>query len=66
VREARISPDGSRVVYLADQDADELLELYSVPIDGGMSMRLNADLPPERTRLSSCTELPDRPPSARP
>lgn len=29
-----ISPDGKRVVYWADQDADEVFELYSVPTDG--------------------------------
>jgi len=29
-----ISPDSSRVVYIADQDQDEVNELYSVPIDG--------------------------------
>lgn len=29
-----ISPDSSRVVYLADQETDERLELYSVPIAG--------------------------------
>ena len=29
-----ISPDGSRVVYVADEEADELFELFSVPIDG--------------------------------
>jgi Tol biopolymer transport system component len=29
-----ISPDGSRVVYLADQDTNDVVELYSVPIDG--------------------------------
>lgn len=27
---SRFSPDGSRVVYLADQDADEVDELFSV------------------------------------
>jgi Tol biopolymer transport system component len=30
----RIAPRGGRVVYAADQDTDELVELYSVPIDG--------------------------------
>ena len=29
-----ISPDGSRVVYRADQELDERFELYSVPADG--------------------------------
>lgn len=30
-----ISPDSRRVVYCADQDADEVLELFSVPVAGG-------------------------------
>ncbi len=29
-----VSPDGARVVYVADQDVDKVYELYSVPIDG--------------------------------
>jgi hypothetical protein len=30
----QISADSTRVVYSADQDADEVFELYSRPIDG--------------------------------
>ena len=30
----KISADSSRVVYRADQDTDDVFELYSVPIDG--------------------------------
>jgi len=41
-----ISPDGSRVVYTADQDTDEQVELYSVPIEGGTVTRLNPPLLP--------------------
>ena len=41
----RISPDGSRVVFCADQSADELFELYSVAIDGTSApLTLNAAL----------------------
>jgi Tol biopolymer transport system component len=40
----RISPDGRRVVYVADQDADEEFELFSVPIRGGTAVQLNAPL----------------------
>jgi len=29
----QVTPDSSRVVYVADQDVDERFELYSVPID---------------------------------
>ena len=32
-----VSPDGKRVVYLADQDIAGLIELYSVPADGSAS-----------------------------
>ena len=40
-----ISPDSSRVIYLADQDTDEVTELYSVPIDGSANpVRLNGAL----------------------
>src|SRR5262249_29649192 len=30
-----MSPDGQRVVYLADQDANDVFELFSVPLGGG-------------------------------
>ena len=36
-RHVRIAPDGSRVVYVADQEVDERFELYSVPLDGSAS-----------------------------
>jgi hypothetical protein len=42
----RISDDGEWVVYVADQDTDEVDELYSVPIDGHLRARkLNRPLP---------------------
>ncbi|MBN1832725.1 MAG: hypothetical protein JW896_11510, partial [Deltaproteobacteria bacterium] len=41
-----ISSDSSRVVYMADQDTDEVYELYSVPIDGGTVTKLNDSLVP--------------------
>lgn len=34
VQSFQISPDGTRVVYLADQDQADIVELYSCPIDG--------------------------------
>ncbi len=41
----QVSPDGTRVVYRADQDVDERFELYSVPIDAGSSpVKLSAPL----------------------
>lgn len=39
-----ISPDSSRVVYLADQDTDGVDELYSVSLAGGSSVKLNGPL----------------------
>jgi Tol biopolymer transport system component len=40
------SPDGARVVYLADQDADDVTKLYSVPSDGSAApLKLNPPLP---------------------
>ena len=40
-----IDAGGTRVVYLADQDTDEVVELYSVPIDGSLApTKLNAPL----------------------
>jgi len=41
-----VSPDSSRVVYLADQDTDEVVELYSVAISGGTAVKLNPPLSP--------------------
>src|SRR5262245_3783946 len=38
----RISPDSKHVLYAADQDADDVIELYSSPIDGSLPpTRLN-------------------------
>jgi len=44
----RITPDSSRVVYLADQDVDEQVELYSTPIAGPATsaIKLNGSLTP--------------------
>jgi hypothetical protein len=40
----QISPDGLRVVYLADQTTNDRIELWSVPIHGGTPVRLNAPM----------------------
>ncbi len=43
----QISPDASRVVYHADQETDEIRELFSVPIDRGLEpVKLNGMLDP--------------------
>ena len=44
VTSSRISPDGTRVVYRADQDTDEVFELYSVPLAGGPSTKLSGPM----------------------
>jgi hypothetical protein len=45
----KISPDGRQVVYRADQEADEVYELYSVPVAGpqGASERVSGPMPPD-------------------
>jgi Tol biopolymer transport system component len=41
----RISPDGSRVVYMADEEQDDVLELFSAPLDGsGPAVKLSGTL----------------------
>ncbi|NOT31695.1 MAG: hypothetical protein HOP15_14705 [Planctomycetes bacterium] len=37
-----VSPDSVRVVYRADQDTNDVIELYSVPIGGGPAIKLNS------------------------
>ena len=44
IRAIRVSPDGDRVVYAAEQDTDDLVDLYSVPIEGGPVTRLGGPL----------------------
>jgi Tol biopolymer transport system component len=39
-----ISPDGSRVIYVADQNTDEVQELFSVPITGGTAVKLSGPM----------------------
>ncbi|MEQ8234757.1 MAG: hypothetical protein RKL32_23845 [Gammaproteobacteria bacterium] len=41
-----VTPDSGRVVYRADQDVDDVHELYSVPISGGTPVRLTPIPPP--------------------
>jgi len=38
-----LAPDGSRVLFVADKDTDEVFELYSAPLDASAApVRLNA------------------------
>ncbi|MFN2134551.1 MAG: hypothetical protein ACK2UK_01265 [Candidatus Promineifilaceae bacterium] len=39
-----LTPDGSRVVYLADEEVNDRFELYSVPVTGGTAVKLNGPL----------------------
>ena len=45
VVELEVSSDGARVAYVADENTDELFELFSVPTTGGASVRLNGNFP---------------------
>jgi len=44
VTDFQITPDGSKVVYIADQNTDNVFELFVVPIEGGAPLKLNAPL----------------------
>jgi hypothetical protein len=49
VRLHRTSLSAGRVVYVADQDADEAFRLHSVPLDGSApALRIGRDLGPDR------------------
>ena len=56
-----ISPDSSRVVYLADQERDTVIEVYSVPLVGPAEagVKLNRDLVAE-DRSNSFLLMPSR------
>jgi len=41
---SRFSPDGNRAVYRADQETDNVYELYSVASTGGTPVKLNGPL----------------------
>lgn len=42
VVDLKVTPDGSRIVYIADQLTDGVYELFSKPTNGGPAVRLNA------------------------
>ncbi|MBL0163453.1 MAG: hypothetical protein IPP82_07345 [Xanthomonadales bacterium] len=44
VSASQVSPDDRIVVYVANQDVDGVNELYSVPIGGGVPIKLNLPL----------------------
>lgn len=43
VEEFAISTDGNNVIYMADQNITDMVELFAVPITGGASLRLTPD-----------------------
>ena len=45
-RQFVLSPNSTRAVYRADQDTDEVFELYSVPIGGGTVTKLHPSFVP--------------------
>jgi hypothetical protein len=45
VYEFTLAPDSTRAVYRADQDTDQVLELYSVRLGGAGRVKLNRTLP---------------------
>ena len=47
----QFSPDSSRVLYLADQDTDNVFEIYSVLSTGGTPVKLNAPAADQRRCL---------------
>ncbi len=54
---AVFTPDGNRVMYLADQDIDDVLEAYIVPSAGGVAVKLNSTLPSGRTLLDGSVQI---------
>ena len=55
-----ISPDSTRVVYLADQEVDGVFELFSAPIDGhAPAVRLHAALSASDDVLTTVRFTPD-------
>jgi Tol biopolymer transport system component len=42
----QVSPDSTRAIYVADQDVDEIWEIYSAPVTGGPSIKLNGPMQP--------------------
>ena len=45
VYDQAITPDGTTLVYSSDQDTNNVIELYSVPLAGGTPTRISAPLP---------------------
>ncbi|MCG8471684.1 MAG: putative Ig domain-containing protein [Desulfobacterales bacterium] len=56
----QISPDSSRVVYVANQDQATAFEMYSVPIEGGRSVKVNGALPANSTGFGGSFEIDPR------
>ena len=48
VENFKINPNSSSVIYRADQETNDILELYNVPIKGGSRVKLNHEMEIER------------------
>lgn len=59
VNEYEWSPDGSRLVYAADADIDEIREIYLVDRDGGSPRKLNPDISAAGVTLTEPLWSPD-------
>ena len=46
VKDIQISPDSTRIGYTADQDTNDVTELYTAPIGGGSWEKINGPLVP--------------------
>ena len=58
VSHLRISPDSTRVIYYADQQADDVFDAWTVPIDGGTSIRLRPFVTLNGSRVLHGQETP--------
>ena len=59
IRFLRMTADAKRLVYLADAEHDELLELYAIKPNGGPSLKLNAPFAAGRAGVSDFQLTPD-------
>jgi hypothetical protein len=55
----RTTPNGTHVVYLADQETDGVYELYRVPCAGGEPVKLNGPLVAGGDVMIEFQETPD-------
>jgi Tol biopolymer transport system component len=54
------NPDGTHVVYVADQLTNDMFELFSVPVGGGLNTKLNAPFASDRDVDTFGTTITDK------